>query len=204
MADVRLIDVDITDRADGKVPVWDAATSTHVYDDPSAGSGYSEGTSFPGTPADNDKFFRTDLDMLFFYNGTRWLSAHLYREGFTVGNALMPMSANNNAGFLPPWHTDFDLWLETFYSGVFVATTNSGAHYWIVEMRKYNSAAAGTVVANFTTAADAANTMLSKKVAIGALLTPGTYPLMFTNATKSGSPGTLTVTSAVSYRLVGT
>lgn len=36
MADVRLIDVDITDRADGKVPLWDDATNTHVYGDPSS------------------------------------------------------------------------------------------------------------------------------------------------------------------------
>lgn len=191
-------------KAGGVYVVDDAGAETGPFGAVGAGGGYDEGTSFPGAPTNNDKFFRTDLDMLFFYNGTRWLSATLYREAFTVANAIMPMSANNNAGFLPTWSTDFDLWLETFYAGIYVATTNSGAHYWIVEMRKYNSAAAATVVANFTTAADAANTMLSKKVAIGSLLTPGTYPMMFVNATKSGSPGTLTVTAAVTYRLVGT
>jgi hypothetical protein len=30
----RMIDVDITDRDDGKVPVWDSAEGTHIYDDP--------------------------------------------------------------------------------------------------------------------------------------------------------------------------
>lgn len=31
MTNKRIIDVDTTDRADGKVPVWDTASSTHVY-----------------------------------------------------------------------------------------------------------------------------------------------------------------------------
>lgn len=35
MAVRKLIEIDVTDRADGKVPAWDAATSTHVYVDPS-------------------------------------------------------------------------------------------------------------------------------------------------------------------------
>ncbi len=31
MTNKRIIDVDTTDRADGKVPVWDTASGTHVY-----------------------------------------------------------------------------------------------------------------------------------------------------------------------------
>lgn len=36
MPDTRLIDVDTALRADGKVPVWDTASGTHVYSDPAA------------------------------------------------------------------------------------------------------------------------------------------------------------------------
>ena len=32
----RMIDVDVTDRADGKVPIWDTAAGTHLYGDPSS------------------------------------------------------------------------------------------------------------------------------------------------------------------------
>lgn len=34
----RLLDADITDRADGKVPIWDAAGGTHIYVDPAGGA----------------------------------------------------------------------------------------------------------------------------------------------------------------------
>lgn len=37
MTERRMIDADITDRADGKVPVWDAATATHIYETIAAG-----------------------------------------------------------------------------------------------------------------------------------------------------------------------
>ena len=41
-----------------------------------SGLGIASGTSFPGTPSDGDLFNRTDLDMIFRYDGTRtkWLS----------------------------------------------------------------------------------------------------------------------------------
>lgn len=40
----RIIDADITDRADGKVPVWDVGSSTHIYEDRLSGG--------PGTELD--------------------------------------------------------------------------------------------------------------------------------------------------------
>ena len=37
----RLVDVDLTDRADGRVPVWVSASSTHEYQDQAGGSAES-------------------------------------------------------------------------------------------------------------------------------------------------------------------
>ena len=36
MADVRLIDVDIAARANGKIPVWNSTSGTHEYTDPAS------------------------------------------------------------------------------------------------------------------------------------------------------------------------
>lgn len=41
MATRRLVEVDTTDRGDGKVPSWDVATGTHVYINPSTASSYT-------------------------------------------------------------------------------------------------------------------------------------------------------------------
>lgn len=39
MTERRIIDVDLTDRADGKVPIWDTAAGTHLYGDPATAAG---------------------------------------------------------------------------------------------------------------------------------------------------------------------
>src|SRR5688572_13447523 len=44
----------------------------------SGGSGYDEGTSFPGSPSTDDKYYRTDLNLLCVYDGTRWLTTQQY------------------------------------------------------------------------------------------------------------------------------
>lgn len=44
MVSRRIIDVDITGRADGQVPSWDSGSGTHVYIDPATGSGPSHAT----------------------------------------------------------------------------------------------------------------------------------------------------------------
>lgn len=68
----RLIDVDTTDRADGRVPAWDSGSSTHVYVDPTPAGAISRaqlGTtsvggsseSNPGTPFTKTYYKRITL-----------------------------------------------------------------------------------------------------------------------------------------------
>lgn len=65
----------------------------------SGGGGISTGTSFPGSPSDNDLFYRTDLDMLFFYNSasTHWLSVNLYTLDLTNNAGTNTLSATDTA-----------------------------------------------------------------------------------------------------------
>lgn len=58
------------------------------------GQAVLKGTSFPGTPSDGDLFNRTDLDMVFRYDGgrTKWLSEH--SEMFNCGRAVVPANVD--------------------------------------------------------------------------------------------------------------
>ena len=167
---------------------------------------WSSGISMPGAPATNQRVTRTDLGLDFFYNGTRWLTTTLYRADAPQGKgtSVNPFSANfTEFGYLTPWHTTFDLWLEDFWTSTYVATTNSGTSYWTVELYKLDSAFAATTVINFNTSADTVNTLTTHKTAIGALLTPATYRMLTTKGTKTVTPGNITLVWGVSYRLVG-
>lgn len=163
------------------------------------------GTSFPTSGLATDYlFYRTDLDMWFFYDGTRWLSSTLYRETFLLNDALQPIvGAAANVGYSPAWNTDHDLWVEKLYASTYVATTNNGTNFWTVALNKINSAFALTSMGNFTTAADTVATLTKHTATIGALLTPGTNPLLGLSATKTLTPGGITMGAAFTYRLVG-
>lgn len=41
----------------------------------------TRGTSFPSSPVEGDLFYRSDLDCLFFYDGTTWLSVETWTNG---------------------------------------------------------------------------------------------------------------------------
>jgi hypothetical protein len=94
------------------------------------------GTVFPTAPLTNDRYFRTDRGIEYFYDGTRWLSVHLYRETLSLGDALTPLSASPvNAGRMASWAGDYDLYLVKYYLAAHIVTTNSTASFWTLAMK---------------------------------------------------------------------
>jgi hypothetical protein len=162
-------------------------------------SDYAVATSFPGSPSTNDQCFRTDRDLLYFYNGTRWLTVQLYKESLGSQDQLNPFATNATMARMSTWFNDYDLWIETFYCFTYVVTTNSGVSYWTVDLKR---GLAANVIATFNTSADAANLHKGHKAAAGALLTT-TEVEMEVVITKTGTPGSIYVAGAVTYRLVG-
>jgi hypothetical protein len=175
----------------------------------SGGSAYTGprwgyGTAFPSGPASGDQFTRTDLNIDFFYDGTRWLSKTLYREEFAAGpSQVSPLSNGQTAGRWAPWHTNFSIWLDTLYSTTYVVTTNNGSNYHTVNLLKYTAANVSTTIVSFTTAADTVANWTTRATAIGAVFDPTAHKEMqIANAT-TGTPGNLYVAAHIAYRLIG-
>lgn len=163
-------------------------------------SGVPSGTSFPGSPSTNDIFFRTDLGLLCYYNGTRWLTVNQYSMQMGNDTAFPPYSANGQYTYAAPWGGAFDLWLEKAYFMTSVATTNDGTKFWTVVLEKDDGTDLGS---SFNTAADTASTKTFHTVTINALLGTSTKWVQ-TNVTKTSTPGNLTMFCQVAYRLVVT
>jgi len=177
-------------------PEWDEA---HLF----GGFAYTVGSAFPGSPASGDFCYRTDRDLEYRYNGTRWLSTTFYRTDFGVTDNLMPLSVSaTTSGRMTPWGAT-DLWLETFYSTIFVSGTNDGSNYWTIELKKYTAGNSPTTVASFNTSADSASTWTPKAVEIDDIFSAATYKQLQVIGTKTGSPANIYVPAAVAYRLVG-
>lgn len=160
----------------------------------------TKATSMPGGPATNDLCYRTDLGLLFYYDGTRWVTTHLYEA--TAWSLANPISANAVAAGQYMWHTDYNLWVVKFYWTPYVATTNTGSAYWNAQLRDDTGASLGTAL---TTAAASPDTYYKTSVAVGAATTSDVY--FDVNLTKTSTPGSLyggPLQFKVTYRLIGT
>lgn len=177
-----------------------------VGSDGGAGTGYAEGTSFPGTPATGTKFYRTDRNLLYFYDGTRWLTVNQYVA--TVGNPTpaYPASATNTLAGRMVFPGGVDVYIETLVVNLIIGATNNSTNYWEAEVVKYDNAATKTRIGASTasTAADTANTRISKSLTINTVYTAADSSRdTGVNLLKTGTPSTLYCNAIVTYRLVG-
>lgn len=166
----------------------------------------TQGTAFPASPATGQQFFRTDLGLDCYYDGTRWLTKTLYEQELSVAPVLQPYSANSSGALKASlWNGLYDIWAINWQSITYVATTNTGSAYWTCELFKetieaaYSSASLGS----FNTSADAADRVEAHTVAVNALLGTGYGSLTVTIA-KTSTPGTLVLLGKLTYRLVVT
>lgn len=191
-------DVNAAAPSNGQVLTWDSTPGEWVAATPSAG-GIASGTSFPGSPATNDLFYRTDRAIAYYYDGTRWLC--ICPHTLDIGSTAGAITADSTSGRTPLWTNDYDMWLVAARWSTHVDTTNSGSHYWILTVTKRDGASASTIV-TANTSADSANVYVTHETTIGALL--GTaQDIISTTFTKNGSPGALSFASMLEYRLVG-
>lgn len=169
-----------------------------------SGSGYPEGTSFPGSPSTNDKFFRTDLGWLCYFDGTRWLTAHEHIVQGIPGS-LAPILAANSGAFCGLFgvRSDYQLFLTRLAISTFVGTTNDGSNYWTAALERRVASSTPTSITSVSTIADSVSTMTKHDVAINAPLNAaGIY--MTLTATKTGSPGSIFVLFNLYARLIVT
>lgn len=81
------------------VDVSEAAAADQTKKITGTVSGIASGTSMPGTPAANDRFFRTDLGLLCYYDGTRWLTLNEYSVNSETGTEATSGWAAVKTGF---------------------------------------------------------------------------------------------------------
>lgn len=160
---------------------------------------WNSGTSFPGSKATGDRYWRTDLALECYWDGTRWLTTTLFRMDMDQANGI---SANTVVARATPHHTTYDLWLETFLTSTLPSTID-GSNYWTIALRKITATISVSTVVTFNTNADTTDNYTTRATAIGAALGT-TNKVLDVLASKVLSPGALSMGSAVLYRLIVT
>lgn len=172
------------------------------------------GTSFPGSPATGQTYFRTDRLLEYAYDGTRWLSTEIYTSDIsfiftsafgvvypyflTAGQSAW---AKHNIGNISVVLVDMELELNQ-------ANVGSSINYydWVWSAASLTGGVGGEPALDTKTIA--ANSWTSKKwTAAAASLSSGTIAFGANPAqilfTAHGSPGTLWMSGKIRYREVG-
>ncbi len=156
-----------------------------------------QGSAMPGTKATGDQFFRTDLGMWVYWDGTRWLTCHEY-------SIPLPMVTNqpaNGSGSYVPLRSDYAPYFTKCSLITYVGGTNNGSNFWYVEAQGLNlTQVSGTDAYIIGTSSDAVNTWVRHEGVSNAILTY--KDLLRLTFSKSGAPGNLNASGNAFYRLI--
>lgn len=166
-----------------------------------------QGTAFPA-PRTNRRFFRTDLGLDFYHNGTYWLTVQQYTQSFVpIGSATRPYTLNSAADPTAILDTSLGLvWIDKIVTVTYVGTNLDAAKYWTIQYRVQNAAGSatniGAAISLSTASGGVIATNQSWTTTIGAAYSG--QLLIAPQLTKVTTPGDLYITPTVLYRLVGT
>ncbi len=162
-------------------------------------AGMPSGTSFPGSPSSGDLFYRTDRNILYYYDGTRWLSLQIFVSQpfhFVTINATVTATAGRASAI---WDGIYDIY-------ILKATFNyqlSGSGNWTVTLTKTTTGGSSTTLASsgaFTTTA-----LTQTTVDVGTVVpsTDGLFQFAVVGTENSGTATLVHCFAAFTYRLVG-
>jgi len=158
---------------------------------------WNAGTSFPGSKATGDRYWRTDLGKEFYWDGTRWVSVELFTV-HAVWTSSAPTADTKSFGHIPLWQTTHDVWLVDLRGMTYVGTTNDGTKYWTINVKKFSNDA---VVASIVTSGDSASTATSHITAIDAV---SSEKALYFDVIKTSTPGGIYPVVMLTYRLIAT
>lgn len=161
----------------------------------------ASGTAFPGSPATNDLFFRTDYGLLFYYNGTRWLSLVKGEIRIVNTDGLEAFTAASTLRAVVPVWSGSDIWLESTQTWFFVGsgTALDASNKWVGTVSK---TPAGTTLDTVTVNSGALNTHRQSTITnINALLGTTNFELEV-GWVKTGTPSGIYTQTVISFRYV--
>lgn len=165
----------------------------------------TSGTSFPVSPGNGDRFFRTDRGIEYFYDGTRWLSTELHHINIAISDGLMPTAATaaykHRIG--NPFSGDHDLYIEKVKTHAYQLAATTGSNYFSIAVIKARTTADGgdATLATHTTQNLAQNDWINQSTNINALAGINTAGFAM-SLTETGTQN-IYVNAEVTFRLVG-
>lgn len=154
-------------------------------------------TSHPAGVPTGYTQYRTDLGLVEYYDGTRWLTTHEYVQDMPIyGRHGFPYGGGATTLMLSPLRTDRQIYYTRGKTYIDVVAPNTGAAFW-----SFTASIGATAVWSYDTSGDAPGVNINKEDATAAITAgPPTYARL--DVSKTGAPGTVVVAFSFWYRLV--
>jgi hypothetical protein len=163
------------------------------------GGGIPSGTSFPGSPSTNDQYYRTDRNIGYFYDGTRWLSTQLFMLNFNkeynAGTSFLTADFHQRSSV--PYRGVYEIWLERFEATM----CRVGTGEWDVLLVGLADGINDTLV-TLDGAGDTTSLYYHKSTTIGAVLST-TYVGLYAMSDEVSGSASFLGPSILHYRLIG-
>ena len=161
-------------------------------------------SDFPVSPSAGDQYFRTDLGLDCYYDGTRWLTKNEYAENTfesdTDGLLYDSTGSTYYVGAGIVLSVTYPVYITRVASIIFVTDTNDGSNYWNLLLYGYQqNYAGGTLFATISTATITVSEETASEVAASTNLHGTDNKIFKLKLTRSGSPGNIYIESALIY-----
>lgn len=170
------------------------------------GGGYPQGVSFPGSPVSGDKFYRTDLNWLCFYDGTRWLTCHEYTISFNYTGAHPSGNGSALLAFRAGMPSDYAAYFTNAYISVEAGSSNhNGSNYTTLSLYTLGATntTSVTLATQLTSAGITAGNTAKYDISVNTACPLADTRLILT-ATHTGTVTNAYVYPIVNYRLIVT
>jgi hypothetical protein len=164
-------------------------------------TGGASGTSFPVSPATDDKFYRTDTRIEYFYDGTRWLSTSVHVLPISMGAGTFPLTSSVALRAGHPHVGVHDIYIEEIWIVALLASTPASNHMSCQFQSADGNGASVNIGSALATNGLTVSTWTRVSATINAVLAKTVEQINVT-CTASGSPSAY-ITPALRYRLVG-
>lgn len=131
-------------------------------------SGGSSGTSFPGSPATGDIFWRSDRAIEYFYDGTQWLST--FTISLTIdsrGDQTASSFGQMIAGL--PYSGTYGFYVESINVISVLTNATTGSNYFTFNFYHVTTTA-GTLLGSYSSISDTQNAFQQNSISVGVAL----------------------------------
>lgn len=161
----------------------------------------SFGAAFPSAVYTGQRFYRTDRNIEYFYDGTRWLSTQLFTLVFPTRQAgsVAPSVAGSSSFAVKPW-ASYDIYVLDGEIASY-STTTTASNYFTYQFKSYDGATIADLGSSTTGQNDTQNAFVRHTITINTLVSSSIEAFEFSQS--STGVVSVTIVADVTYRLVG-